>query len=78
MKMLKKSVAHQRHLVQVMLDQLKTIQMIPLQLPNPRIPGRAASPKCYSRTPVTALRSRSFASAQGPAKEPWSDCSVLR
>ena len=33
--MLTKTVLWQRHLVQVILDLLRTIQMVPLQLPNP-------------------------------------------
>jgi AraC-like DNA-binding protein len=67
MKMLKKSVAHQRHLVQVILDQLKTIQMIPLQLPNPADPRARriaelllADPS--DRTPLAQLCKRGGAS----------------
>jgi AraC-like DNA-binding protein/quercetin dioxygenase-like cupin family protein len=35
---LKKTIPWQRHLIDVINDQLKTIQMVPLQLPNPTDP----------------------------------------
>lgn len=35
---LKKTIAWQRHLIDVIIDQLETIQMVPLQLPNPTDP----------------------------------------
>lgn len=34
-KTLKRTIAWQAHLIQVILDQLESIQMVPLQLPNP-------------------------------------------
>jgi AraC-like DNA-binding protein/quercetin dioxygenase-like cupin family protein len=63
---LKKSVASQRHLVHVILDLLKTIQMVPLQLPNPADPRARriaemllADPS--DRTPLVQLCKRSGA-----------------
>jgi len=38
LKMLKRTVAGHRHLLYVMLDQLRAIQMVPLQLPDPTDP----------------------------------------
>jgi AraC-like DNA-binding protein len=35
---LKKTIRSQRHLIDVIIDQLETIQMVPLQLPNPSDP----------------------------------------
>jgi AraC-like DNA-binding protein len=35
---LKKTILWQRHLIDVIIDQLETIQMVPLQLPNPSDP----------------------------------------
>lgn len=35
---LKTKITWQRHLIEIVIDQLKTIQMVPLQLPNPSDP----------------------------------------
>jgi AraC-like DNA-binding protein len=35
---LRKTIPWQRHLIEVIIDQLETIQMVPLQLPNPTDP----------------------------------------
>jgi AraC-like DNA-binding protein/quercetin dioxygenase-like cupin family protein len=62
-------VAWQRHLIDVMVDQLKVIQRVPLQLPNPldsralRV-ARALLADPGSRQPVARLCSASGASAR--------------
>jgi AraC-like DNA-binding protein/quercetin dioxygenase-like cupin family protein len=38
LRMLKRAVPWQRHLISVILDHLRTIQLVPLQLPNPTDP----------------------------------------
>jgi hypothetical protein len=62
-KMPKKSAGHQRHLVQVILDLLKTIQIIPPELPNPadlraRRFAELLLVDSSDRTPVAQLHKR--------------------
>jgi len=65
---LKKTVARQRHLIDVILDQLDAIQMVPLQLPNPSDPRALRVAQALVANPGDRRPLRHICKAAGASK----------
>lgn len=65
---LRKTIPWQRHLIEVIIDQLETIQMVPLQLPNPTDPRALRIAQALLIDPSESRPLRQLCKAAGAGK----------
>jgi len=65
---LKKTIPWQRHLIDVIIDQLETIQMVPLQLPNPIDPRALRIAQALLSDPSESRTLRQLCKVAGAGK----------
>ena len=65
---LRKTIPWQRHLIEVIIDQLETIQMVPLQLPNPTDPRALRIARALLTDPSESRPLRQLCKVAGAGK----------
>jgi len=65
---LRKTIPWQRHLIEVIIDQLQTIQMVPLQLPNPTDPRALRIARALLTDPSESRPLRQLCKVAGAGK----------
>jgi AraC-like DNA-binding protein/quercetin dioxygenase-like cupin family protein len=65
---LRKTIPWQRHLIEVIIDQLETVQMVPLQLPNPTDPRALRIARALLTDPSESRPLRQLCKVAGAGK----------